>query len=165
MVARPPACSVRRVACPTPWSLSPEQASARRSVHFNILAEEIIFDPTEVDRVDLPNIAMWAMRTGTLPVTQRGPKAWSPRLDPAYSSAWLSNHFTQGCPSPPGHIKTCEAIASRNAANALGPEGATHLAGVLKDLKSLESLELRCENSYKFYVGLRVCDEGLTGDR
>ena len=47
----------------------------------------------------------------------------------------------------------------------MGPEGATALAGVLKDLKNLDALELRCENSYKFYVGLRVCDEVLAGGR
>ena len=52
-----------------------------------------------------------------------------------------------------------------HAANALGPEGAAALANVLKHLKKLDTLELRCENSYKFYVGLRVCDEVLAGDR
>ena len=35
----------------------------------------------------------------------------------------LSSHFAQGCPSPLGHIRTCEAIALRNARELAEQQG------------------------------------------
>ena len=50
-----------------------------------------------------------------MPVSQTKGRGRSPRDDPLLRTRWIEAHASRGYPSPPGHIKTCEAIARRNA--------------------------------------------------
>ena len=90
-------------------------ASGHRVSFAHTIQDEITFDPLRHPRQDLDKLQYWALHTGSLPVTQRGPKAWSPRLDPAFAPNWLLNHLSGGLPIQTDLVRTKEAIAARNA--------------------------------------------------
>ena len=74
--------------------------------------EVLEFDPLDRPRLDL-DLAHWASTPG-LPRSQTVRLESLPRLVARFRRRF-ANHLSKGCPSPPGHIKTCEAIALRNA--------------------------------------------------
>ena len=98
-----------------PQSLIDDAVVTRdRRVHFSDDAhDEVRFDPLDRPRLDV-DLTDWA-KAGPLKVSQTVKTGRSPRDDPLLRTMWIEGHFSKGFPTPPQHIRTCEAIARRNA--------------------------------------------------
>ena len=80
------------------------------------IKNEIEFDPTIRPRLDVDLIS-WSIKydRNDLKHSQTTSRAWSPRDDPNFRDDWIRRHLSRGFPSDPGYVRTCEAIALRNA--------------------------------------------------